>query len=188
MLSVFARPEKPNQNGSLPDSAHGSIQAMPGARVASWHAVAMLRASPPALRGHFSSTDKEVGRVPDTATIYSEIPDTDTLGGRLSRARDATGLTSAQLARRLGVQSSTIQAWESDRAQPRASRISMLAGVLNVSVSWLLHGVGPAPADDDAGTAESVALQLGRLKRLQRETTRIIAQIERDLGRLDDAA
>ena len=150
----------------------------------------MLRASPPALAGHFSSTDKEVGRVPDTATIYSDIPDSDTLGGRLSRARDATGLTSAQLARRLGVQSSTIQAWESDRSQPRASRISMLAGVLNVSLSWLLHGIGTAPADDedDVGANESVALQLDRLKRLQRETNDIIAQIERDIGRLENVA
>ena len=123
--------------------------------------------------------------MPDTATIYCEIPDTDTLGGRLSRARDATGLTAAQLARRLGVQSSTLQAWESDRSQPRANRLSMLAGVLNVSLSWLLHGVGTAPAEEsDAETAEAIGLHLERLKRLHHETAEIIVQIERDIGRL----
>ncbi len=123
--------------------------------------------------------------MPDAAHIYSETPDTDTIGGRLSRARDAAGLTAAQLARRLGVQSSTIHAWESDRSQPRANRLSMLAGVLNVSLSWLLHGVGTSPAEDrGAEIAQSVALQLERLKRLHEETAEIIGQIEHDLGRL----
>lgn len=125
--------------------------------------------------------------MPETVTIYSKIPDADTLGGRLSRARDASGMTSAQLARRLGVQLSTIRAWESDRSQPRANRLSTLAGVLSVSLSWLLHGVGTAPSDDDESATDHVCLQLGRLKRLQRETTEIIAQIERDLGRLEAA-
>ena len=123
--------------------------------------------------------------MPDTMTIYSEIPDTDTLGGRLSRARDAVGLSAAQLARRLGVQSSTIQAWESDRSQPRANRLSMLAGVLNVSLSWLLHGVGTAPVEESSEEmAEAIGLQLDRLKRLHQETAEIIVQIERDIGRL----
>ena len=121
--------------------------------------------------------------MPDTVTIYSEIPDMDTLGGRLSRARDAAGLSSAQLARRLGVQSSTIQAWESDRSQPRANRLSMLAGVLNVSLSWLLHGVGIAPTDDNEAI-ESITLQFDRLKRLHHETAEIIAQIDRDIERI----
>lgn len=123
--------------------------------------------------------------MPDTTTtIYSETPDTDTLGGRLSRARDAVGLSTAQLARRIGVQTSTIQAWESDRSQPRANRLSMLAGVLNVSLSWLLYGVGTSPSyESEAEMAESVALQLDRLKRLHKETADIIGQIERDIGR-----
>ena len=121
--------------------------------------------------------------MPDTATIYSDIPDTDTLGGRLSRARDAVGLSAAQLARRIGVQSSTIQAWESDRSQPRANRLSMLAGVLNVSLSWLLHGVGIAPTDDNEAI-ESITLQFDRLKRLHHETAEIIAQIDRDIERI----
>lgn len=123
--------------------------------------------------------------MPDAAHIYSETPDLDTIGGRLSRARDAAGLTAAQLARRLGVQSSTIHAWESDRSQPRANRLSMLAGVLNVSLSWLLHGVGTSPAEGrGAEIAQSVSVQLERLKRLHEETADIIDQIENDLQRL----
>jgi transcriptional regulator with XRE-family HTH domain len=122
--------------------------------------------------------------MPDTATIYSESPDLDTMGGRLSRARDALELSAAQLARRLGVQTATIHAWESDRSQPRANRLSMLAGVLNVSPSWLLYGVGTAPQEDTRSEmARSLESQLERLKRLHEETGEIIAQIEIDLKR-----
>lgn len=122
----------------------------------------------------------------DTNTIYADRPDTDTLGGRLSRAREAVGLTVNELARRIGVQVSTIKAWESDRAQPRANRLSMLAGVLNVSLSWLLHGVGVSPREDDslAQIAEGLTTQLERLRRLQQETTEIITQLESDIKRL----
>ncbi len=125
----------------------------------------------------------------DTATIYSVNPDNDTLGGRLSRARDAAGLTAAQLARRLGVKSSTIQAWESDRSQPRANRLPTLAGMLGVSLSWLLHGIGAAPRDEGGSElAQSLTLQLGRLKRLQQETTDILGQLQSDLDRLNERA
>lgn len=122
--------------------------------------------------------------MPEDASIYSGSPDLDTMGGRLSRARDALGLSTAQLARRLGVQTATIQAWETDRSQPRANRLSMLAGVLNISPSWLLYGVGTAPAEDTRSEmVRSLENQLERLKRLQEETTEIIGQIEIDLQR-----
>lgn len=120
----------------------------------------------------------------DIAHIYSDVPDRDTMGGRLSRARDAAGMTVAELARRLGVKTSTIQAWESDRSQPRANRLTMLAGVLNVSLSWLLHGIGASPADESRSElVQAVSSNLVRLRRLHDETGRMIAQIEQDLAR-----
>jgi transcriptional regulator with XRE-family HTH domain len=127
--------------------------------------------------------DRKGWQVPDTTTIYSENPDLDTLGGRLSRARDAVNMTTAQLARRLGVQTSTLQAWESDRSQPRANRLSMLAGVLNVSLSWLLHGVGTAPAEEDLRdeSVRAISAQLTELKRLHAQSAAVITQIEEEL-------
>ncbi len=117
-------------------------------------------------------------------TIYSERPDLDTMGGRLCRARDAIGLSTAQLARRLGVQTATIQAWENDRAQPRANRLAMLAGMLGVSPAWLLHGVGTAPSDEtDEDFAQSLTIRLDRLKQLHDETAALIDQLERDVRR-----
>lgn len=121
----------------------------------------------------------------NSMNIYTESRDLDTVGGRLSRARDAVGLSAAQLARRLGVKSSTIQGWESDRALPRANRLTMLAGVLAVSPSWLLHGVGSAPIEDGSSPAiRPIIAQLERLKRLQQETGQIIGRMEDDLARM----
>ena len=41
----------------------------------------------------------------------------DTLGGRIVYAREALDLTTAQLARRLGVKTETLHDWETDRAR-----------------------------------------------------------------------
>ncbi|WP_212524046.1 helix-turn-helix domain-containing protein [Actibacterium sp. MT2.3-13A] len=74
-----------------------------------------------------------------------------TFGDRLAGAREAVGLSQAELARRLGVKLKTVRAWEDDMAEPRANRLQMLAGLLNVSIMWLLNGEGDgldAPAEE----------------------------------------
>lgn len=68
--------------------------------------------------------------------------DAATFGDRLAAAREALGLDQAELARRIGVSLRTLRAWEDDLAEPRANRLQMLAGVLNVSLVWLLTGQG----------------------------------------------
>lgn len=70
----------------------------------------------------------------------------DTMGGRISRAREAGGYSMAQLARRLGIKTSTLKMWETDRSEPRSNRLAMLAAFLNVSPTWLLVGKGDAPS------------------------------------------
>lgn len=72
-------------------------------------------------------------------------PDTATFGDRLAGAREGAGMSQAQLARRLGVKKSTLVAWEDDVSEPRANRLSMLAGLLGVSITWLLTGEGEGP-------------------------------------------
>lgn len=67
-------------------------------------------------------------------------PETATFGDRLAAAREMSGLTQDQLAQRLGVKVGTLRKWENDVAEPRANRLQMLAGLLNVSISWLLLG------------------------------------------------
>ena len=117
--------------------------------------------------------------------IFNTPPDSDTLGGRLSRARDASGMTAAQFARRLGVKTATVQAWESDRSEPRANRLSMVAGLLNIGLPWLLYGVGEAPHDDPRNDAISILRgQMDKARRLHEETGAVLERIEEELLRL----
>jgi transcriptional regulator with XRE-family HTH domain len=76
----------------------------------------------------------------DTKDWYA--PDAATFGDRVAAAREAAGMDQATLARRLGVRLVTMQAWENDTSEPRANRLSMLAGLLNVSMMWLINGEG----------------------------------------------
>ena len=71
----------------------------------------------------------------------------DTLGGRIVHARELQDLTTAQLARRVGVKTATLHEWETDRAEPRSNRLLTLAGMLNVSPTWLLTGEGESPIE-----------------------------------------
>jgi HTH-type transcriptional regulator, cell division transcriptional repressor len=87
---------------------------------------------------------------------YSDT--TATLGDRLTAAREAQSLSVAQLAARLGVRPKTLEGWENDRAEPRANRLQMLAGVLNVSLGWLLTGEGDGPSAPPATTPDLRAL------------------------------
>ncbi len=74
---------------------------------------------------------------------YSETA--ATFGDRLAGAREGAQLSQEALATRIGVEISTLQAWEDDMDEPRANRLQMLAGMLNVSLSWLLTGRGDGP-------------------------------------------
>jgi transcriptional regulator with XRE-family HTH domain len=117
--------------------------------------------------------------------IFDDEQDNDTLGGRLWRAREAVGLTESALAKAIGVKRETLRAWESDRSEPRANRLVTIAGLLNVSPTWLLHGVGGAPAaetlTDEIGIVRS---QLERLQQLREQTDSALANIEKAMERI----
>ena len=67
-------------------------------------------------------------------------PEATTFGDRMTGAREASGLSQSELAKRLGVKVKTIRAWENDQSEPRANKLQMLAGLLGVSIMWLLSG------------------------------------------------
>ncbi|MCY3983066.1 MAG: helix-turn-helix transcriptional regulator [Roseovarius sp.] len=69
-------------------------------------------------------------------------PDVTTFGDRLTGAREHAGMSQEELSRRLGVKLETLKSWEDDLSEPRANKLSMMAGLLNVSLPWLLTGVG----------------------------------------------
>jgi transcriptional regulator with XRE-family HTH domain len=65
-----------------------------------------------------------------------------TFGDRLCAAREKTGTSQSRLASRLGVKTKTIQAWEEDASEPRANKLVMVSALLNVSMVWLMSGLG----------------------------------------------
>ena len=77
-------------------------------------------------------------------------PEAATFGDRVAAAREASKMDQEQLAQRLGVKLKTLQAWENDQSEPRANRLQMLAGLLNVPLVWLMTGTGPGvePPED----------------------------------------
>ena len=112
----------------------------------------------------------------------SALPDSagrsaDTLGGRITEARMALGLSTAQVARRLGVQTKTLTAWERDQSEPRANRLLMLAGMLNVPSFWLLSG-GEAIQPDSAPANPELASIQAQLDRAQELIGSLNAVIE----------
>lgn len=110
---------------------------------------------------------------------YSE--DAATFGDRVAAAREVTGLSQHALAERLGIKDKTIHAWENDISEPRANKLQMLAGVLNVSMRWLLTGVGEgvsAPEDRIALSADVSGL-LAEMRELRGQAATLAERIGR---------
>ena len=111
----------------------------------------------------------------------------DTLGGRLSAARDASGIALKALANQLGVKHETLQAWETDRSEPRPSRLVNLAGILGVSPRWLMTGAGDGPSEQGGNVPlEAMQNQLLRLMELHQESGRLLTALQRQVDRFQD--
>lgn len=117
----------------------------------------------------------------DTSGYFDE--EIATFGDRIVAARDAMGLNRSQLAARLGVKSATLANWEDDRAEPRANKLQMLAGVLNVSMVWLMTGAGEgvAVSGDDPAEAHDLLADLRSIRTEQVRLGERLARLEKRL-------
>ncbi|NKX37422.1 helix-turn-helix transcriptional regulator [Rhodobacteraceae bacterium R_SAG4] len=115
-------------------------------------------------------------------------PDAATFGDRVAAARESAGMTQGQLARRMGVKKTTLIGWEQDLSEPRANKLSMLSGLLNVSMSWLLTGEGDdlsAPSEDTLGEdMAAIARELRSLREDLRQQAERAGRLEKTLRRL----
>ncbi len=119
-------------------------------------------------------------------SIYDEQRDQDTLGGRIGRAREMANMTHEEAAQQLGVTLETWENWEGDREEPRANRLAMLAGFLNVSAAWLLHGIGESPTTDDySEIAQELNTRLAEVEDLHAKTGEAIAVLKSTIERLN---
>ncbi|SMX32878.1 transcriptional repressor DicA [Actibacterium lipolyticum] len=100
-----------------------------------------------------------------------------TFGDRMAGARETLGMSQSDLARRLGVKLKTVRAWEEDLNEPRANKLQMVAGVLNVSIMWLLNGEG----DGLDGPAEEAELSVDI-----RAVLTEIRQVKTEMGQMAD--
>lgn len=95
-------------------------------------------------------------------------PDAATFGDRLAAAREAAGMTQAVLAKRMGVKIRTLQTWEEDLSEPRANKLSMISGVLNVSMVWLITGEGEGVAlPEDEAISPDVSAVLAEIRAMR---------------------
>ena len=97
-------------------------------------------------------------------------PESATFGDRLAAARDAAGMDAETLARRLGVRLKTLQDWENGISEPRANRLQMLSGLLDVPMAWLITGEGeglPSPEAHEGTPPADIAETLLELRALR---------------------
>ena len=73
-----------------------------------------------------------------------------TLGGRLYTSRQNAGMSLQLVASLLGVKTSTLKSWESDRSEPRVNKLVALAGLLGVSPIHFLAEEGHDGVDVSA--------------------------------------
>ena len=121
----------------------------------------------------------------DTRDVHEQdyTDDAATFGDRVVAARQAMGLSEAQLARRLGIKVQTLRNWEEDRAEPRANKLQMLAGMLNVSIIWLMSGEGPGVPEIKTGPnsdeVSSLVDELREIRTLQTDLANRTKRLER---------
>ena len=113
-------------------------------------------------------------------------PETATFGDRVAGAREARGMSQSQLARRLGVKKETLVGWEEDTSEPRANKLSMMAGLLNVSITWLLTGEGdgtpiPIPDHESGQNLDGILAELHELRMSMRVNSERAARLEKRL-------
>ena len=103
-----------------------------------------------------------------------------TFGDRLCAARDLAGLSQKVLASKMGVRVRTIQAWESDSVEPRANKLQMVSALLNVSMVWLMSGLGNgiAPPQEKAIATQKESLEiLNELRSIRSNGEALLTQL-----------
>jgi len=112
---------------------------------------------------------------------YSFAEEIATFGDRVVAAREAMGMSQTQLARRLGIQMKTLRNWEEDRSEPRANKLQMLAGMLNVSIIWLMSGQGQGVSEPEESDDPDLLNELRDVRALHLRMGEKLARLERKL-------
>lgn len=128
----------------------------------------------------------------DLAEFFAEsdaneqaIEDDDVqIGRRITDARLAMGDSVETIADRIGVTPSVVEGWESGETPLRANHLNKVAGVLGLSLSWLIMGRGPEPIGDTT-ELERLRADLTAARSLLDDVVNELTVIDQRLERLD---
>lgn len=113
------------------------------------------------------------------------MSDDNGLGKRIREARKRGEFTLAQAARRLAVTETTFSKWESGKSTPRANKLQMLAGMLNVSLVWLLEGEERfEPTDEPTSQLAKLKRKVERIGKLQNELVNLTGEVAQQVEEL----
>ncbi len=115
--------------------------------------------------------------------------ESSTFGDRIIAARESVSLNQSDFARKLGVQLKTVKKWEEDLSEPRANKLQMIAGLLNVSITWLIMGQGAGlkgPSDELEHSADmnEILIELRQTKTELSRLTEHLGALEKKLRRI----
>jgi transcriptional regulator with XRE-family HTH domain len=90
-------------------------------------------------------------------------------GQRVYEAREALGLSQAEVADKLGINQASYGAWERDPVALRPDQVEQLAKILNVSIEQLYGIAPPKSRGGPAGKARRVFEAVSQLPRTQQQ-------------------
>jgi transcriptional regulator with XRE-family HTH domain len=97
-------------------------------------------------------------------------------GQRVYEAREALGLSQAEVAGKLGINQASYGAWERDPVALRPDQVEQLAKILNVSIEQLYGVSAPKSRGGPAGKARQIFERVSQLPRATQQ--RILANVE----------
>ena len=113
------------------------------------------------------------------------MPTDAMLGNRIAEARTLKGYTIKEAARRMSVTEKTFKKWEGGKSKPRANKVQMLAGVLGVSLLWILDGEEQfEPESGSLGQLEKLGQKVELMTQLQRELNVLTNEVVNEVGEL----
>jgi transcriptional regulator with XRE-family HTH domain len=111
----------------------------------------------PSKQVYSYSLINDTSAMTESLVIELPVPATASIGERIFYCRKKAKLSQAELGEALGITQGGVAWWEKQGSYPKTELLMPLARLFNVSVEWLLEGVGPAPEVQPVNKSESKA-------------------------------